>query len=108
MADSKKQYVVTAPYVTLHCVDANGAPVIVGFYKDALVPAGVTAESLKHHLDGGMVAEVGEAAAEAKAEAKVDAKTAADEAKATEAAAKAQADEDATAKTAAKPTKATS
>jgi hypothetical protein len=58
-------YVVTAPYVTLLVTDANGAPVIRGFYKGAVVPAGVDEGSLLHHLDCGMVAEVVEDPAEA-------------------------------------------
>jgi hypothetical protein len=57
-------YVVTAPYVTLLVTDANGAPVIRGFYKGSPVPAGVDEGSLLHHLDCGMVAEAAEAPAE--------------------------------------------
>lgn len=50
-------YVVIAPYVTLYCTDANGVPVVRGFYAGAAVPETVTAESLKHHLDSAMIAE---------------------------------------------------
>lgn len=52
-------YRVTAPYVTLKVKDATGSPVITGFYRGAVVPEGVDEASLKHHLDSGMVEEVG-------------------------------------------------
>lgn len=50
-------YRVIAPYVTLKVTDANGAAVVVGFYKDAVV-SNADAESIQHHLDSGMVEKV--------------------------------------------------
>ena len=56
-------YRVTAPYVTLKVKDAAGADVLVGFYEGAVV-SDVEEESLKHHLDTGLVEKL--PAAEAK------------------------------------------
>lgn len=50
-------YRVVAPYVTLKVKDATGADVLVGFYEGAIV-SDLDDESLKHHLDGGMVEKV--------------------------------------------------
>lgn len=51
-------YRVVAPLVYLKVPDVAGAYVSYTFYKDAVVPGGVEEESLKHHLDLGMVEEV--------------------------------------------------
>lgn len=52
-------YVVTAPYVTLKVLDAqSGKHVMLGFYADAPVPSNVDPDSLRAHVEGGMVAEV--------------------------------------------------
>jgi len=56
-------YRVTAPYATLKVKDAAGADVLVGFYEGAVV-SDVEEESLKHHLDTGLVEKL--PAAEAK------------------------------------------
>jgi len=64
-------YRVVAPYVTLKVKDTNGKDVIVGYYDGAVVTDDqVDAESLKHHLDSGMVEKVEDAPAEAPAEPK--------------------------------------
>lgn len=47
-------YVVTGEYVTLK-VPSDGGPVVVGFYKGAPVPDGVSKESLDHHLSRGLI-----------------------------------------------------
>lgn len=50
------RYVVTVPYVVLKVLDPmSGAWTMRGFYKDMLVPDGVDADNLKHHIDGDMV-----------------------------------------------------
>jgi hypothetical protein len=56
MAD---EYVVTAPYVTPKVRDnVDGGWVYRGFYKDAVLRSEqIEPESLRHHLDGGMLAE---------------------------------------------------
>lgn len=48
---------VTAPYVTLKVKDDTGAEIIRGLYEGGIVD-NVEAESLKHHLDDGMVEKV--------------------------------------------------
>lgn len=53
-------YRVTAPLVYLKVPDVAGSYVSYTFYKDAVVPANVEDESLKRHLDMGMVEEVAE------------------------------------------------
>jgi hypothetical protein len=60
MADNRKLHRVLAPYVTLKLRDANGAWVLQGFYKDAVLDYDLEEETLKRHIDEGMVAEVGE------------------------------------------------
>jgi hypothetical protein len=62
-------YRVDAPYVTFKVRDQAGAWVLTGYYAGAVV-AGETVEpdSLRHHVDGGMVAEVENAAVPAAAE----------------------------------------
>lgn len=51
MSDS---YRVIAPYVTLRVKDVSGAPVLLGFYQGAVVE-NVDAESLRHHLEDGLL-----------------------------------------------------
>lgn len=51
-------YRVTAPYVTLKVRDHFGAWVLSGFHDGAVV-SDVDPVSLRHHLDNGMVEEVG-------------------------------------------------
>lgn len=51
-------YQVVAPLVYLKVPDVAGSYVSYTFYKDAIVPEGVDQESLKRHLDEGMVEEV--------------------------------------------------
>lgn len=58
MADNA-QYVVLAPYVTLKVKDQAGADVLVGYYKGAVVE-NVDRDSLRHHLDNGLIAKFGE------------------------------------------------
>lgn len=58
-------YRVTAPYITLKSKAETGAGVVLGYYRDALVPASVDPEDLARHVRKGMVEKVG--AAEAKA-----------------------------------------
>lgn len=54
------KYVVTAPYVTVKIPDPLvGGWTMRGFYKGAPLPDDVDAESLRHHVDGGMVEAVG-------------------------------------------------
>lgn len=48
---------VTAPYVTLKFKDETGAEMVRGLYEGGIVE-NVEAESLKHHLDDGMVEKV--------------------------------------------------
>lgn len=52
-------YVVTAQYVTLKVKDQAGGNVMSGFHAGAMVPKGVDKDNLQHHLDRGLVAEVG-------------------------------------------------
>lgn len=54
-------YRVVAPYVTLKVRDQAGAQVLTGFYEGAVV-SDVDANSLRHHLDNGLVEMVEEAA----------------------------------------------
>lgn len=64
------QYKVVAPYVTLKVKDPAGADVLIGFYEGAIVE-NIDADSLKSHLDKGMVEKVS-----AKAAAEPDARSA--------------------------------
>lgn len=57
---AKTSYVVTAPYVTLTVPTTDG-PQVRGFYAGATVPNGVSDESIKHHLDNGMIAKSADA-----------------------------------------------
>lgn len=50
-------YRVVAPYVTLKVKDPTGADVLIGFYEGAVVSE-VDEDSLKSHLDGGMLEKV--------------------------------------------------
>lgn len=60
MAD--KQIVVTAPYVTLRTRDALGAWVVTGAYEGGrFAESDVHEDSLRHHLDSGLVAYVEDA-----------------------------------------------
>jgi len=52
-----QQYRVVAPYVTLKVKDPAGADVLVGFYKGAVVES-IDTDSLKSHLDKGMLEKV--------------------------------------------------
>lgn len=58
-------YRVTAPYITLKSRAETGAEVVLGYYKDALVPETVDLEDLAKHIRKGMVEKV--EGAEAKA-----------------------------------------
>lgn len=59
-------YIVTVPYVTLKVKDTNGVFVLRGFYAGAEIQADdVEAESLRHHVDGGMMAKADSAEAAA-------------------------------------------
>lgn len=49
---------VIGEYVTLKVKDMAGSPVLVGYLKGAVVE-NVDAASLKHHLDAGLVEQVG-------------------------------------------------
>jgi hypothetical protein len=55
-------YRVTAPYVTLKVKDQAGSWVLSGFYEGAVV-SNVEPESLRHHLDTGLVEKVAESEA---------------------------------------------
>jgi hypothetical protein len=59
MSDNKT-YVVTAPYVTVR-VDTDGGTRLLGYYRGATLPDGVTEASLQHHLDRDMIEEQGAA-----------------------------------------------
>lgn len=48
-------YKVLAPYVTLKVKDRNGGWMLLGFYAGAPVPDDVEPDSLKHHLDDGLI-----------------------------------------------------
>jgi hypothetical protein len=52
-----QSYRVVAPYVTLKVKDPAGADVLVGFYEGAVVE-NIEADSLKSHLDKGMLEKV--------------------------------------------------
>lgn len=58
------RYVVSAPMVYLKVPDASGAWVSLGYYAGAPVPEGIDPESLRHHLDGGMIIDADERVAE--------------------------------------------
>ncbi len=58
--DPDKDYVVTAPYVTMAVMTSEGKRV-VGFGPGATVPGDVTEEQFDHHLANGLIAAVGEA-----------------------------------------------
>lgn len=59
-------YRVTAPYITLKSKDpVGGGDVVLGYFKDALVPESVDLEDLARHIRKGMVEKV--EGAEAKA-----------------------------------------
>lgn len=49
---------VVAPYVTLKVKDQGGKDVIAGFYEGAVLSQTIDPESLRHHLESGMVVEV--------------------------------------------------
>jgi hypothetical protein len=53
-------YVVTAPYITVSTGTPEGRR-LVGFYAGATLPDDVPEESIKHHLDSGLIAKSGEA-----------------------------------------------
>ncbi len=55
-----KLYVVTAPYITVETSTHDG-PKLLGFYTGATLPADVSDESIKHHLDLGMIATAADA-----------------------------------------------
>jgi hypothetical protein len=57
---SKPTYVVTAPYITVRTGTADGLK-ILGFYVGAVLPGDVSEESIKHHLDSGLIAAVKDA-----------------------------------------------
>jgi len=57
---AKTTYVVTAPYITVVTGTPNG-PRLVGFYAGATLPDDVSDESIKHHLDQGMIAKSADA-----------------------------------------------
>jgi hypothetical protein len=51
-------YVVTAPYVVPKVRDANGAWVHRGYYRDAVIRVeDIDPDSLRHHIEGDMMAE---------------------------------------------------
>jgi hypothetical protein len=55
------RYQVTAPYVVLKVPDPmSGSSTMRGFYRGMIVPDGIDADNLKHHIDGDMVAELAE------------------------------------------------
>lgn len=63
MTDNKRKlYRVLAPYVTLKVRDSNGAWVLQGFYRDAVLDYELEPETLNRHLEDGMVADVDEPA----------------------------------------------
>jgi hypothetical protein len=59
MSDNKT-YVVTAPYVTVR-VNTDQGTRLLGYYKGATLPDGVTEASIQHHLDRNMIEEQGAA-----------------------------------------------
>ena len=70
-----KRYVVTAPYVTV-VTGTHDGPKLLGFYLGATLPDDVSDESIKHHLDGGMIAEAADAEKELAAQPEEPAKAA--------------------------------
>ncbi len=55
-------YKVTADYVTARTTDRDGKPVVLGFYRGAVLPDDVTQETIDHLLDVSLI--VDESAAE--------------------------------------------
>ncbi|HVE26571.1 MAG TPA: hypothetical protein VNC22_14260 [Sporichthya sp.] len=56
---AEKQYKVTAPCVVHIPVSTSDGPMLSTFYTDAVLPAGVPEEKLKHLLDSNLIEEVG-------------------------------------------------
>lgn len=52
-------YRVTAPYITLRSKAESGGDVVLGYYRDALVPETVNLEDLARHIRKGMVEKLG-------------------------------------------------
>src|SRR3954470_24036047 len=59
MSDNKT-YVVTAPYVTVR-VNTDRGTHLLGYYRGATLPDGVTEASIQHQLDRDMIREEGAA-----------------------------------------------
>lgn len=60
---------VVSAYATLRVPNDFGQEVILGFYKDAILPADVNRDDLERHIRKGMVVKVAGPAAEPAAEA---------------------------------------
>lgn len=57
---SAEAYRVTAPYATLRIKDAVGGVTVRGFLEGAVIRAvDIEEDSLRHHVEGGMMAPVG-------------------------------------------------
>ena len=53
-----KRYMVTAEYVTMSTADPlSGKRVLLGWYRNALLPEDITEEAIRHHLSTGQIAE---------------------------------------------------
>jgi hypothetical protein len=51
-------YRVTGEYITVVTPIPGGTPMLLGYYRNALLPEGVSDEAIKHHLSTGQIEKI--------------------------------------------------